>query len=185
MRVLACRHTGELMSDRKVKKLITAAIVGALYAALTMLLAPISYGPVQIRVSEVLCIMPFFLPYTSWGLFIGCAIANLLSAAGILDVVFGSLATLIACLCMAFLGKKDKAALKHKLLGCISVSLVNGIIVGITLTVGIAGLDPTENVGAFLIYAGQVTAGELAVMLILGLPLMSYLPRQKFFSQLD
>ena len=47
------------------RNLITAAIIGALYAVLTMVLAPISYGPVQFRVSEVLCILPFFMPCTS------------------------------------------------------------------------------------------------------------------------
>ena len=85
----------------KTQKLITAAIIGALYAVLTMVLAPISYGPLQFRVSEVLCVLPYFMPYTAWGLLFGCVIANLVSAAGILDVVFGSLATLIACLCVA------------------------------------------------------------------------------------
>ena len=87
------------------RNLITAAIIGALYAVLTMVLAPISYGPVQFRVSEVLCILPFFMPCTSWGLFIGCIVANLMSAAGLLDVVFGSLATLITCVCIAQCGK--------------------------------------------------------------------------------
>ena len=72
------------------RKLTAAAVTGAAYAALTMLLAPISYGAIQCRVSEVLCILPFFIPCTAWGLFAGCAIANLLSAAGIFDVVFGS-----------------------------------------------------------------------------------------------
>ena len=81
------------------RKLAAAAVTGAAYAALTMLLAPISYGAIQCRVSEVLCILPFFIPCTAWGLFAGCAIANLLSAAGIFDVVFGSLATLLAALC--------------------------------------------------------------------------------------
>ena len=80
------------------RKLTAAAVTGAAYAALTMLLAPISYGAIQCRVSEVLCILPFFIPCTAWGLFAGCAIANLLSAAGIFDVVFGSLATLIGAL---------------------------------------------------------------------------------------
>ena len=80
------------------RKLAAAAVTGAAYAALTMLLAPISYGAIQCRVSEVLCILPFFIPCTAWGLFAGCAIANLLSAAGIFDVVFGSLATLLAAL---------------------------------------------------------------------------------------
>ena len=67
------------------RKLAAAAVTGAAYAALTMLLAPISYGAIQCRVSEVLCILPFFIPCTAWGLFAGCAIANLLSAAGIFE----------------------------------------------------------------------------------------------------
>ena len=75
------------------EKLIIPAVVGALYAALTMLLAPISYGNLQFRISEALCVLPVFFPYTSVGLFLGCALANMISAAGILDVVFGSLAT--------------------------------------------------------------------------------------------
>ena len=51
------------------RKLAAAAVTGAAYAALTMLLAPISYGAIQCRVSEVLCILPFFIPCTAWGLF--------------------------------------------------------------------------------------------------------------------
>ena len=52
------------------RKLTAAAVTGAAYAALTMLLAPISYGAIQCRVSEVLCILPFFIPCTAWGLFV-------------------------------------------------------------------------------------------------------------------
>ena len=75
------------------EKLIIPAVVGALYAALTMLLAPISYGNLQFRISEALCVLPVFFPYTSVGLFLGCVLANTISAAGMLDVVFGTLAT--------------------------------------------------------------------------------------------
>ena len=63
------------------EKLIIPAVVGALYAALTMLLAPISYGNLQFRISEALCVLPVFFPYTSVGLFLGCALANMISAA--------------------------------------------------------------------------------------------------------
>lgn len=165
---------------KNTEKLVAAAIIGALYAVLTMLLSPISYGPLQFRVSEVLCILPYFLPFTAWGLFFGCVIANLVSAAGILDVVFGSLATLCACLCMAKLGEKDSRA--NKVLACTMPVLWNGVIVGATLTIAVAGLNPLKDFGAFLIYAGQVALGELGVMFVIGLPLMSYLPKEKFFS---
>ena len=80
------------------RKLASAAVVGAAYAALTLLLAPISFGLVQLRVSEALCILPAFLPCTAWGLWAGCAIANLAGGYGLPDIVFGSLATLGASL---------------------------------------------------------------------------------------
>ena len=164
------------------RNLITAAIIGALYAVLTMVLAPISYGALQFRVSEVLCILPFFMPYTAWGLFIGCIVANLMSTAGILDVVFGSLATLITCLCIAWCGKMGNT-LKTRLIACFMPVIWNGLIVGATLTIALAGLNPLKEVGAFLIYAGQVALGELGVMYVIGLPLMTYLPKQRFFSE--
>lgn len=166
---------------RRTEKLVAAAVIGALYAVLTMALSPISYGPLQFRVSEVLCILPYFMPFTAWGLFFGCVIANLVSAAGILDVVFGSLATLCACLCMAKLGEKNSVL--NRILACLMPVLWNGIIVGAVLTVAVAGLNPVKEFGAFLIYGGQVALGELGVMFVIGLPLMNYLPRQKFFKE--
>lgn len=169
--------------NTKVKKLVTAAVVGALYAALTMALAPISYGPLQFRVSEVLCILPYFMPYTAWGLFFGCMIANLISAAGMLDIIFGSLATLIACGCVALCGTRGGGSMKSKLLACLMPVVWNGLIVGATLTIALAGLNPLEAPGAFAVYAGEVALGELGVMFVIGLPLMIYLPKQKFFAE--
>lgn len=169
--------------DIKVRRLVTAAVIGALYAALTMALAPISYGPLQFRVSEALCILPYFLPYTMWGLFFGCMAANLASAAGILDIVFGSLATLISCACVAFCGKRGGGGIKSRIAACLMPVIWNGLIVGATLTVAIAGLDPLRQFGAFALFAGEVALGELGVMFVIGLPLMSYLPKQKFFTQ--
>lgn len=159
------------------RKLVICAVVGALYAVLTMVLAPMSYSPVQCRVSEVLCILPYFLPFTSWGLFFGCAIANIASSAGLPDIIFGSLATLGACLCTAQCGKSGK-----KLLACLMPVVWNGIIVGATLTAVLAGLNPVTHLGAFAVFALEVAAGEAAVMLIAGLPLISWLPKQKFFA---
>lgn len=166
---------------KNTRKLVFTAAVGALYAVLTMSLSPISYGPLQLRVSEVLCILPYFMPFSAWGLFFGCVIANLVSAAGILDVVFGSLATLFACLCMAALGKKDSR--QNRIFACLMPVLWNGVVVGATLTVAIAGLSPIRNLGAFCVYAGQVALGELGVMFVVGLPLINYLPRQNFFTE--
>ena len=165
------------MANEKTKKLITAAVTGALYAALTMLLAPVSYGPVQFRASEALCVLPYFAPYTAWGLFFGCAAANLLSTAGIFDIVFGSAATLISCLVIAAVGRRGRDDVKSRVMAVLSPVIINGIIVGATLTKAMSGLSVLKNFGAFLIYAGQVALGELAVMFVLGLPLMSWLKK--------
>lgn len=163
--------------NKTTHKLVSAAVVGALYAVLTLVLAPISYGLVQCRISEALCILPFFMPHTAWGLFFGCAIANIASAAGLPDIIFGSLATLISCLCIAWCGKKNK-----KVLACLMPVVWNALIVGAMLTKVIAGLDPIENFGAFAVFAGQVGLGEAAAMFVIGLPLMAWLPKQKFFT---
>jgi uncharacterized membrane protein len=72
-----------------------AAVIAALYVALTMAFAPISFGSVQLRVAEALTILPLFGFAAVPGLFLGCLLANLLGGAVILDIVFGSLATLI------------------------------------------------------------------------------------------
>ena len=81
-----------------VRRLTVCAAVAAIYTALTFWLAPISYGPIQVRLSEAMCILPFFAPYTIWGLFVGCLLANICNPGGVmlLDVIFGSLATLLA-----------------------------------------------------------------------------------------
>ena len=71
------------------------ALIAAVYVVLTLIFAPISFGQIQVRVSEMLTILPFFTPAAIPGLFIGCLIANIAGGAVIWDVIFGSLATLI------------------------------------------------------------------------------------------
>lgn len=110
------------MMNHKTKYLAQAGLVAAVYAVSTMLLAPISYGPLQVRVSEALTILPAIFPGAIPGLFIGCAISNLLSGYGILDIVFGSLATLIA----AYFTSK----LKSKWLIPLPPVILNAVVVG-------------------------------------------------------
>ena len=86
----------------RTKYLTHAAIIAAVYVVLTIIFAPISYGQVQVRISEALTVLPYFTPAAIPGLFIGCIIANIYGGAGIIDIIFGSLATLFA----AFLSYK-------------------------------------------------------------------------------
>lgn len=79
------------------RDLTLAAVLAAVYAALTVTLPVPQYGAVQIRFAEALTVLPFLFPAATPGLFVGCIIANLFSPF-VLDVVFGSMATLLACL---------------------------------------------------------------------------------------
>ena len=111
------------MKNKGTQFLTEAAAIGAIYVVLTLLLAPLSFGEVQIRFSEALTILPFFTPAAIPGLFIGCIIANLLGGAIPVDIIFGSIATLIGAVGSYYLGKKNKW------LVCVPPILSNTIIV--------------------------------------------------------
>ncbi len=86
------------MKENKVLFLTRAALIAAVYVVLCMAFAPISYGEVQVRVAEALVILPYFTPAAIPGLFIGCFLSNMIGGSILVDVVFGSLATLVGAL---------------------------------------------------------------------------------------
>lgn len=162
-----------------VRKMAFAAVVAAVYAGLTMFLAPISYGPIQLRISEALCILPFFFPSSTWGLFVGCILANLLSAYGIIDVAFGSMATLFAALTTMTIGKHSRGK-SAAALACLPPVVFNAIFVG--AAIAIATTDTAFH-QSFLINCLQVGGSELVVMYLLGFPLALYLPKIEIFKK--
>ena len=97
------------MKKNKVSQLTLGALVGALYVVFTIIMSALglSSGIIQIRLSEALCIIPCFTPYAIGGLFVGCIIANFLSGAVMLDIIFGSIATLIGAI-GTYLLRKNK-----------------------------------------------------------------------------
>ncbi len=90
--------------------LVQAALIAALYVALTHLAAQLglSSGTIQLRFSEALTILPYFTPAAIPGLFVGCVLANLTTGAVLWDVVFGSLATLLGAVVTYLLRKRPK-----------------------------------------------------------------------------
>ncbi len=108
----------------KTNTLVQAAIIAAIYVVLVWAFAPISYGPMQIRIAEALTVLPFYFPAAIPGLFVGCFIANLFSEAGLLDVIFGSLATLIAAYITYKVPKKWLAPLPPVLVNVIIIPVV-------------------------------------------------------------
>ena len=160
---------------KSTKFLVQASVIGAIYAVLTIALAPFSYGMLQVRVSEALTILPFFTSAAVPGLFIGCIIANIYgvlsgnSLLGVFDIVFGSLATLIA----AYLSSKAR----KKFLVPIPPIIVNALVVGVMMYY--AFLNIPELKGPVLVFIGWVGLGQLVACYGLGYPLILILQRYK------
>lgn len=136
--------------------LLRNALLAAVYAALTLGLAPLSYGPVQIRFSECLTLLAFYNPKWIPGLTAGCFLANLGSPFGLPDMLLGTLAT--------FLGIWPMHRMKNPLLASLCPVVSNGVLIGAELDV-LAALPPDLSLGAAMVYIG---AGECLSVTVLG-----------------
>lgn len=146
--------------------LTQAAIIAALYAALTIVIMPASYGVMQFRVSEALTVLPAFTPAAIPGLFIGCMVANLVSPVGVVDVVIGSTATLIAA--VASYKLRD-----HKLLVPLPPVIANAVMVGMELYYY---YNVNFSLPACMFWVGL---GEAGACYLIGYPLMLALERHR------
>ena len=159
------------------RDLTLAALVAALYAVLSYFgnIFGLTFGPVQCRFSEALCVLPFLFPCTAPGLFVGCLITNLMSTVGPLDIIFGSLATLLAALWTAHM--------PHRLLAPLPPVICNGVIIGAMITWYEVGFGPAFW-GLFLFNGISVAVGELIACYVLGSLLLKYLPRIPVFREM-
>ena len=143
-------------------------MVAAVYAVVSLVFAPLAYGPIQVRIAEVMTVFPIF----SWGMIpgvtLGCFIANLINPGnlGPVDIIGGTLATLIAGILSYFIGKKNKW------LGLIPPVLVNGLIVGGYLPFLLVDSSSTVTLEAVLISMLSVAGSEAVLLIVLGIPLM-------------
>lgn len=158
------------------RQITLAALVGALYVVLSYFgnIFGLTYGPIQCRFAEALTVLPFLCPTTTWGLFVGCIVSNILSPYGLLDLIFGSLATLIAGLLTA--------RCKNKWLAPLPPVICNGLLVG-----GLIAFQEVGFTGAFwgaFAYNGAAVAlGELIACYVLGMLLLALLPKTGVFSE--
>lgn len=150
-----------------------AAAIAAMYVVLTEIatLMGLSSGAVQIRFSEALTVLPFFTPSAIPGLFIGCLISNLLAGAVIWDVIFGSLATLLAA-CATYLIRRA-----HPVLASLPPIVANTVVVPLVLRFAY-GLED-----AWYILAGGVFLGELISCGIFGTILLYALKSRNIFKR--
>lgn len=145
--------------------IVRVALLAALYALLTVLppLNALSYGPIQVRVSEALTVLPFLFPWAVPGLYLGCILANLGSPFLAWDITLGALSTLLA----AYLTRR----MPRPVLAPLPPVLVNGLVVGYY----VARLSDMP----YLPVAGYIAAGEALACYVLGYPLLAYLLRNR------
>ena len=144
--------------------LARGALIGALYVLISVAAAPIGSGLIQVRLSEALCVLPWFTPTAIPGLFLGCLLANLLTGAVVYDVVFGSLATGLAALLTYLLRQKGCS----KWLAPLPAVVINALVVGYLLAyVYQVGVPVT-------LCALSVAGGQVAACYGLGMPLLCF-----------
>lgn len=107
------------------KKLTRCGIVAALYALLSLLTMSFASGAVQLRISEGLCLLPLIFPETIVSVFVGCLLSNLLTGCGLIDVIFGSLVTLLAGAFTCITGKVIKSTVLKITIGGIFPVMLN------------------------------------------------------------
>ena len=163
------------MRKNTTKDLTLAAVVAAVYAALTMALPGPSYGYAQLRVAEALTVLPFLFPATAPGLTMGCLVANLLSPYGAVDIICGTIATGLA----AFLTKR----MPNKWLAPLPPVICNGVIVGGMLAWYQVGFGP-QFFSMFAVTGVGVALGELAACYLLGGLLLRILPQIPYFKEM-
>ena len=152
------------MKNKKLVFICQAAVIAALYVVLTYVFSAFASGVIQVRVSEALTILPAFTPAAIPGLVIGCLLSNTLTGCVLLDIIFGSVATLIGAL-------GSYALRRHTWLVPIPPIVSNMIIVPCVLRYAYGATD------AFPFMIATVGAGEIISCYLLGMILYGALKK--------
>ncbi len=151
-----------------VTRLVRCAVIAAVYVVLCLALAPFSYGAVQVRIAEALCLLPVFGAEYIVGVTLGCFLANLLGST-VIDVVFGTLATLLACLVTYKL--RDVRVKGLAIPASLPPVVFNMLIVGaFEITFFFSDTAPTAALAAF--NAVAVGIGEIISCTVVGVALV-------------
>ena len=147
----------------KTKSIATTAIVAALYATVTLTLSFISYGPVQFRLAEIMTLLPLLNKKYILGLTLGCFLSNVLGTLGIVDIIFGTIATFISVYLVYLTGKLMKDKKGRFIIASLWPTIVNAIIIGAELKI-FFGFP-------LILSMIQVGFGQFVVITIIGVPL--------------
>lgn len=157
-------------------------MIAAVYTVVSLVLAPISYGPVQVRIAEALTLLPLIYKPSIWGVTLGCFLTNLIGAmmgvnpTGMIDAIVGTLATFLAAECTWRL--RNKTVKGFPLLSVLMPVIFNFFFVGIEL--GVLYFPGNEVFGS-LLSGVEVAAGEL-ISVIVGWFLIQALKKTKIFT---
>ncbi|MFV0479576.1 MAG: QueT transporter family protein [Anaerorhabdus sp.] len=167
----------------KMKRFTKIAMIAAIYATLTLALAPLSFGVYQIRVAEALTVLPILYPPAILGLTLGCAISNLLGALlgvnvlGFIDVFVGTAATFLAAVCAYKLRHIQWNGVAW--LSILMAVIFNAIIIGAELAFVIT---PQTFLAGWITFGLEVGLGELVACTIFGVPLLYSLKKTTLFE---
>lgn len=167
------------MKNQSVKSLVYSALIAAIYCALTVCLAPFSFGSLQFRIAEALTLLPILSKNYIVGLTLGCALSNAVgffmgaNILGAFDIVFGTLATLLAAVC-TYLCRNVRFK-KLPILSALFPAIFNGVIIGLELCFLVAG---EFSLPVFLLQGLSVMIPELIICMTFGLYLVHFLEKR-------
>lgn len=169
-----------MKNKKRLNYVVTGALIAAAYAGLTFLsnIFGLAYGPIQLRISEVLTILPVFTPAAIPGLTIGCFIANI-GSFNVVDLLFGTAATLIAAVMTYYLRSVRFKGIPF--LAFLPPVLVNAVIIGFEISVFF--LPEGLTLWGFVISGLEVGIGELIVCYVLGTPFYLLLKKYNIFEK--
>lgn len=165
------------------KSFTKIALIAAVYTTLSLVLAPLSFGTLQVRVSEALTLLPLIYPPALIGLTLGCFLTNLIGVfmgvnlLGFMDVFVGTLATFIAAQLTFQLRYTQVKGIP--VLSILSPVLINAFFIGAELAYVLA---PSFNVSTVLIFGADVAIGEGIAVVAFGWPLLNVLKNLKIFQ---
>lgn len=173
------------------KRMVTISMIAALYTAICIALAPFSFGPIQVRVSEALTLLPIFSMAGVWGITLGCALSNLIgfltgaNILGIFDILFGTLATFLA----ALLTRKfrNMRILGFPFISAIPPIIINALVIGAELSFLLSSKN--NFMATYMINCLYIAVGQFLSCFVLGIPLIRLLERtgtvKKYFDTIE
>lgn len=162
-------------NKKRTTSLALSGIIASVYFIVCMAFYPLSFGGIQVRFAEALTILPLFFGEAVFGLAIGCLIANFFGN-GILDIVFGTLATLISAIFTYFIGKKIKNPKFRFFIGAFPPVIINAICVPFTFLL-LVELKELYFISMLQIFIGQTISIYLVGALIY-FPLLKILTKR-------